>query len=374
MTAAPSNDSSKNESSVKKSDGAESSVAKDQQPGKVGQLIEKLQRSRVMRANTHMSDHGGNVLSAGMSFQALFAVFAALWVGFSVFGIFLRNRPELLKILVEQIDTLVPGLLGADGAVDVNTLLGGSALSWTSIIAGASLLLLVITWFTSTRTAIRLLFGLETIAYKNPLLLKLRDFALAAVFGVLIVLSAGITVVGSSVMTGVLQWFGLSSENWLFGWAGVLLRYGLMFLSYWFVLWAIHRYLAEVPAPNTRLWVGSIPGAFALLVLTILGTSVLGGASKNPLLASFVVIIALLLWFNFICRILLFTSSWIVCGTDTTLGLPPKLADKDQAELDRIRAITRAGIDASQADGIDVSLLEPYARIQDTYTSKKKRR
>ena len=151
--------------------------------------------------------------------------------------------------------------------------------------------------------------------------------------------SAGITVVGSSVMTGVLQWFGLSSENWLFGWAGVLLRYGLMFLSYWFVLWAIHRYLAEVPAPNKRLWVGSIPGAFALLVLTILGTSVLGGASKNPLLASFVVIIALLLWFNFICRILLFTSSWIVCGTDTTLGLPPKLADKDQAELDRIRAI-----------------------------------
>ena len=109
-------------------------------------------------------------------------------------------------------------------------------------------------------------------------------------------------------------------------------------------------------------------------MLTLLGTSVLGGATKNPLLASFVVIIALLLWFNFICRILLLTSAWIYCGIDKAAGLPPKLASKDRAEIDRIRAITRAGIDKSQANDIDVSLLEPYARIHDSYTPPKKRR
>ena len=36
---------------------------------------------------------GGNLLAAGMSFQAVFATFAAIWVGFSLTGIFLADRP-----------------------------------------------------------------------------------------------------------------------------------------------------------------------------------------------------------------------------------------------------------------------------------------
>lgn len=247
------------------------------QRGKFAKLLEKLQRSRPLRSVSHLSNQGGEVLSAGMSFQALFAVFAALWVGFSFFGIFLQGRPDLLDPLVKQIDTLVPGLIGENGAVDVQTILNGTTLSWSSVIAIASLLLLVITWFTSTRTAIRLLFDLDAAAYKNAILLKLRDLLLAVLFGALIIASAAITVIGSSLMVGLLEWFGFGKDSWLLGGAGAVLRYGLMFISYWFVLWAIHRWLAEVPLSRARLWIGCLPGAVGLLILTLLGTSILGG-------------------------------------------------------------------------------------------------
>ena len=60
-----------------------------------------LQRTRPYRAFSHFTDVGGSVLSAGMSYQALFAVFAALWLGFSVFGVMLAGRPELLETLLE---------------------------------------------------------------------------------------------------------------------------------------------------------------------------------------------------------------------------------------------------------------------------------
>lgn len=367
MTQASENHTAHSADSADGSAGAESVgppavYSTEKPPGKLKRLTEKLQRSRPMRANTHLNSQGGGTLAAGMSFQALFAIFAALWVGFAVFGFILRQQPALLKTIVTQLDTMVPGLVGKDGAVSVDTLLDSNALSWSSIIAAASLLFLVITWFTSTRTSIRLLFDMETTSYENPVLLKLRDFTLAIVFGLLIVLSAGITVVGSSVMANVLQGLGVGEDSWLFGWAGAILRYGLMFASYWFVLWAIHRFLAQVPVRGRRLWLGCLPGAVGLLILTVLGTSVLGGATKNPLLKSFVVIIALLLWFNFICRILLLTSSWIACGRAKDIGLPAKLAAKDREERERIEAITRAGVDRTQAADLDPSLLEPYAR------------
>ncbi|MBU6264901.1 MAG: hypothetical protein KGM14_01735, partial [Actinomycetales bacterium] len=53
---------------------------------------------------------GGNLLAAGMSFQAVFATFAAVWVGFSLTGIFLSDRPEIRKAVIAFINAQVPDL------------------------------------------------------------------------------------------------------------------------------------------------------------------------------------------------------------------------------------------------------------------------
>lgn len=287
-------------------------------------LWDRVQRTRPWRTFSHFTDVGGSVLSGGMSYQALFAVFAALWVGFGVFGLMLADRTELLHSLIEQINVFVPGLIGDgdDGAVRTGLLLQARALNWTSAIAAGALLWVVLNWFTGTRRAIRIVFGLDVKQYRNAVLLKLRDLVLALIFGVAILVSAALTVFSSNLTAVIFAWLDWSPENWLLGTMGGLVRYGAMYVFDVLVLMAMHRFLAEVRVPRLRLLMGCALGGAALLGLKMLGAALLGGASSNPLLASFAVFFGLLIWFNFICRVLLLTAAWIATGLDRSLGLP----------------------------------------------------
>lgn len=290
--------------------------------GRVRTRWQWAQRLRPWRAFSHFTDVGGSVLSAGMSYQAVFAVFAALWVGFGMFGIWLRGRTELLASLVEQINRLVPGLLGDDGLVPVSTLLQARSFDWTSIVAGLSLLWITLAWFTGTRRAIRIIFGLEVKQYRNAVLLKLRDFLLAVLFLAALIVSAALTVASSNMTETLFGWFGWDAENWLLGGLGITARYGAMYVFDVLLLLAIHWLLAEVRVPWWSLLKGCALGALVLFGLKVLGTALLGGASSNPLLASFALLVGLLIWFNLVCRTLLLTASWIATGQDRELGVP----------------------------------------------------
>lgn len=286
---------------------------------------QRVQRSRVWRTFSHFTDVGGNVLSGGMSYQALFAVFAGLVVGFGVLGIVLRSQPELLAVLVEQINVFVPGLLGTEdgvAAVNVQSLLETPALDWTSLIAAASLIWVSINWFTGTRRSIRIIFGLEVKQYRHAALLKARDLALALMFFLAVIVSVALTIVSSNLSELVLGWIGVSEDNWFFGGLGVLARYGAMYVFDVLILIAIHRYLAEVRVGWWNLVTGCMIGGAALFGLKMLGTALLGGATSNAAIATFAIFVGLLLWFNFICRVVLLTSSWIATGLDPALGAP----------------------------------------------------
>lgn len=289
-----------------------------------------VQRLRPVRTYLHFSDVGGVVLSGGMSYQALFAVFAALWLGFGVFGITLRSRPELLDSVIEQINLFIPGLVGEDGVgvVPITELMSARTLDWGSAVAGAVLLWVALNWFTGTRRSIRIIFGLEVRQYRNPVLLKLRDFVLAIIFFLAILVSAALAVLSSNLADQFFTWIGAGSDSWLLGTLGTFARFGAVYVFDVILLIAMHRYLAEVRVPRWRLVVGCGLGALVLLGLKILGGVLIGGTTSNPLLATFAVFVGLLIWFNLICRTLLLTSSWIATGLDHELGLPPESADR----------------------------------------------
>ncbi|MBL3687933.1 YihY/virulence factor BrkB family protein [Leucobacter zeae] len=300
--------------------------ALQQQATRWQQLWSRAQRTRPWRAFSRFTDVGGNVLAAGMSYQALFAIFAALYIGFGLVGIWLRGRPELLEQLVDQINLFVPGLIGDDeggnGIVSLNAVLQTRAIDWTSIVAGVSLLWVAMTWFTGTRRAIRIIFDLEVTQYRNAALLKLRDLVLALGFFVAILISAGLTVLSTSFMDSVIGWLGWDPENWLVGGLGTVTRYAAMYVFDLLVLVAIHYFLAEVRVGRWRLLTGCALGSAALFGLKVLGATLLSGTTSNPLLASFAVLVGLLVWFNLICRVLLLTATWIATGADRELGLP----------------------------------------------------
>ena len=74
---------------------------------------------------------------------------------------------------------------------------------------------------------------------------------------------------------------------------------------------ALFRFLSGAAMPWRRMWIGSLLGSAALTVLQLLGGLVITGAGQNPLLATFAVFIALLLWFRLTGIVILVAASWI---------------------------------------------------------------
>lgn len=291
-----------------------------------GAFFAWVQTLRPYRAFSRFTDVGGSVLSAGMSFQALFAVFASLWVIFGLLAFWAAGNEALLAAVTEMVNAYVPGLIEVDGVgiIPLQELLNRTGYTWASIVASASLIWVSITWFTGTRRAVRLIFGLEVKQYRNAVLLKIRDFVGALTFFLAILISAALTLVSSNFFSWLLERLGFDSQSWLVGWLGLTLRYLAMLVVDVLIIMGIHRYLAEVKVPLRPLLFGSIIGGVGLFALKLLPNFLLGGATSNPLLATFAVFVGLLLWFNLICRLLLLTSSWIATGLDKTLGLPEK--------------------------------------------------
>ncbi|MER3389212.1 MAG: YihY/virulence factor BrkB family protein [Microcella sp.] len=284
---------------------------------RAGALVSRVLSSRPVRVVQHYAGKRGPILASGLAFQAIFAVFAALWIGFAIAGLVIATNIGLRDSLIDVLAQTVPGLITTDsqqGIVDPEDLLAASvgAFSWQGAIAAVVLLLAALNWLASAREAVRSIFDLP-ILEQNVVLLKLKDLGLAIGFGALLVLSAVLSVVSTLAFDAVLEWIGIrdSTTSTI---VGRLITLGVMFLLDAVVLAALYRVLAGVRIPLRRLRQGALIGAVALGGLKVLGNSLLGGASNNPLIASFAVFIGLLIWFNLVCQVLLAAAAWVAVG------------------------------------------------------------
>jgi membrane protein len=283
--------------------------------------VMKLKPVRVfLQYNTQR----GPLLSAGLSYQAIFAVFAAIWVGFAIAGFVIRANPELEQAFLQLLSTNLPGLLkdeNGDGALDPKVLFEAGILGWTGAIAAAGLLFTALGWLASGRDAVRTLFGLPG-ATTNFLLLKLKDLGLAIGFGATMVLSAALSVFSTSALGVVFGWIGVDERSTVGVIGARVVGLLVVLLLDTVVLGLFYRVVSGIRIPFGMLAQGTIIAAVALGVLKALGSTLLGGATNNPLLASFAVIIGLLIWFNLICQVILLGASWIaVSAADKGLDL-----------------------------------------------------
>jgi membrane protein len=309
---------------------------------------------RPARVFLHFTERRGFLLAGGLSYQSLFAVFAAIWVGFAAFGLILKGNPALGGAFFDTIARSVPGLLawrGAEGIIDPAQLTQVEILGWTGAIAAVGLLFTALGWLSSTRDAVRALFDLPGERL-NFLLLKLKDLGLALGFGTALLVSSALSVLSTQALGVTLGWIGIPEDSTLAVATGRIVGLALMLLLDTVVLGILYRVLSGLTIPLRRLLVGSVLGAIALGVLKVLGGALLGGASRNPLLASFAIIIGLLIWFNLVCAVILLGASWIAVGmADAGLAADPKVAAaRREAELRELaqREAEQAALAAQQ--------------------------
>lgn len=284
----------------------------------VSTITRKTMALFPVRVWRHFLARNGFLLSAGLSYQALFAVFAAVYVLFAVAGLWLTSNPETLDALIKLVNTFAPGLIGdtADtGVISKDELTSivtstSGVLGWTGAIAVIGLIWTAIGWITYARLAVRSIFGLpkDTRAY---VLLKARDLLAGLAFGGVLVIASVLSVATTSFVNWVFQLLNLPNAD---GWEAFSLRFGaliVVFVIDTLALAVMFRFLSGAAMPWRRMWVGSLLGSAALSAMQLLSGLLVSGVTSNPLLATFAVFVGLLLWFHLTSIVILVAASWV---------------------------------------------------------------
>ncbi|GAA1425349.1 YihY/virulence factor BrkB family protein [Agrococcus citreus] len=270
----------------------------------MGKLVERLMRSWPARAWFRYLEQRGPVLAQGMTLQAFLSLFAALFVAFAVFMAVLGGNVELRNAVIGSIASAIPGLIGDNGALDVEQLTQSSIVGWAGIFAAAAILVTAIAWIAVSREGFRAMFDLGAPP-SNFFLLKLGDLAVAIGIGLLVVVSSGILVVSQALADAL----GL-------GWAGQVVGFVVQLLLDTSVVLLLYRFGGRLRLPARLIVPAAAVCAMAFVVLKLLATLLFRGVENNPLLAGIAAPVVILIWLGFIMQIVLIALAFVAV-TDT---------------------------------------------------------
>ena len=304
-------------------------------------LVERVLGWRPVRVAQHYTITRGPILASGLAYQSIFAAFAGIWVGFSIAGVVIAGDVALRSTLIDYLAQTVPGLIeqdGGSGAIDPDALLQIDGFTLSGTVALIGLLVTAIGWLGSARDAVRVEFDQPPLE-ANFFLVKLRDLGLAALFGLALVLTAALSVAGTAATGLLLDLVGIGSDSFLGAVGGRVVTLTVMFALDAVTLGGLYRVLSGLRIPWRRLRAGALLGAGGLGVLKVVGGALLGGGGTNPLLASFAVIVGLLIYFNLSCQVILFAAAWVAVGMrDRGLVVDPEVERRRLEEARRLVA------------------------------------
>ncbi len=319
---------------------------------KVNTLTQKTMALFPVRVWRHFLARNGFILAAGLSYQALFAIFAAVYVVFAVAGIWLTSNDDTLQAFINLLNSYAPGLIGPNGIIsneDLAEIAQSSAgvFGWTGAIALIGLIWTAIGWITYARMSVRSIFGLpkDTRAYA---LLKARDFLAGLAFGAVLLLASVLSVASTSFLSWVFDLLDIPNAG---GWESFLVQFGsilVVFVIDTLALAVMFRFLSGAAMPWRRMWVGSLLGSGAISVMQMLSGLLVQSASRNPLLATFTVFIALLLWFHLTSIVILTAASWIAVeaadANETLRNVTPAQLEAEARQRERDALLTAARV------------------------------
>lgn len=316
-----------------------------------------------VRVWRHFLRHNGFLLAAGVSYEALFAIFAAVYVAFASVGLWLGASPVAVQELIDLINRYIPGLISDDGVftpeqVQAVATGGTGVLSITGLIAVGTLIWTMIGWVTYARRAVRNIFGLPPDD-RGYMLLKIRDFLAALLFGGALIVGGVVGFLGTWTFGAVFRLFGWDTHSWWFqllvGAATVLVSFAVDALA----LAVIFRFLSGAAVHWHMILPGALLGGGGVALLQLGAGFLLSYSPSNPLLATFAVFIGLLLWFRVAGVVLLVAAAWIaVSAHDEDIELAPRSeADVRAAEHAALLVAARVRIREAEKARDDASWL-----------------
>ncbi|SFR79310.1 deazaflavin-dependent oxidoreductase, nitroreductase family [Agromyces sp. CF514] len=277
--------------------------------------IEWATARKPVRAYMLYLRYHGAVLADSVTYRTLFSVFAGVFLGFAIAGIWLAGNPDAMDALVATVEHAIPGLVGEGALIDPDDLVQPVTLSIAGAIALIGLVTAAIGAIGSMRVAMRRLGG-QPDPQGFFVWVMLRDLLLAIGFGAAFVVAAAVTFFSTAALDVMFGWLGISTQEEGYAFLTGALSIVVIFAIDTLAIVGMFLMLSGLRPRARELWIGALIGGVGLTVLQELSGLFVGGATSNPLLASFGALIALLLWLNLSAQVILLASSYIITGIE----------------------------------------------------------
>lgn len=275
--------------------------------------LARLNRTRVMRSLNLFFFHYGTVMAAGAAYMMFFSVTAMLWAGFSVAGIIIGGNPDYQEFIIDSVQTAVPGVISEGGLISENQARGLfdlEGLNASLAIAVAVALVTSLSWLHGLRSGIRSIWERPLMA-ENVIFVKLRDFGMLIILGVVAIASAVLGLLSHGLITEAVAFLGWSSR----GGTEVVLQlvsFGISFGLDMMIAVILMRVASRLVMPVAALWQSALIAGIGASLLRLGSSQLLQNFvdSPNPLMNTFGTVSGVLFYFFIFGLVYLFAASW----------------------------------------------------------------
>lgn len=267
----------------------------------IGPRVARLLRTHAYRAFDHLQEVHWTRLAAAMTFTSFLALFPLLAVVAAI-GAALLSQHQL-DTLEHKITEQIPGI--AD-QLDINGLVANAGT--IGVIAGAALIFTGIGWVGSLRDCLRAVWGRDNDK-QNPVKAKLLDAGILLGLGAAALVSLAASGFATAAVTWGVDRLGIAHS----GPGPVLLTvvgFCLAVVADFLILVYLLTLLPGVEPPRRSVALAALIGAVGFELLKILLSSYLQGVAGKNVYGAFGTPVALLLWINFMAKLLLYCSAW----------------------------------------------------------------
>lgn len=295
----------------------------------------------------HYGRSDGLVLAGGVTYFAYLSFFPVIALAFGVVGLVADVFPRARDALSSGLVDAFPGIVrescdGATGCISLDTFRDAAAAA--TLIGAAGLLYAGLGWLAALRSSLADVFEIPPTERPNVVMGKLVDLGALVALGLTLIVSVGLSTGVAALIPWLLDLVGLADVpgmELVFGAVGIALGVAsstALFLIT-FRLLAPH---AEV-TPRDRLQAAVLAGT-GFELLKLLAAFLVAAALGNPAFATLGVSLVLLVWMNYVSRLLLYGAAWAAVAADLR-------AERGEPEPAEAGALELAPMDPVPLDG-----------------------
>ncbi|WP_372698080.1 YihY/virulence factor BrkB family protein [Arthrobacter sp. JSM 101049] len=280
----------------------------------LGAFLGWLNSLKLMRVFTLYGQRHGPLMAAGSAYNMFFSVAALLVAGFSIFGIIASGSKDLQDLVVETVAKSTPGLIdtGNGGLAKPETLFQSRGFGWTLVISTATMLLTSLGWIAGLREGMRGVYGLNQLRL-NAVVVKLRDLGVLVLLGLCLVVTTVVGFLAGGFIHVVIDFLKIESV-FAIGLTQVASLLVMLLLDA-LVAVILFRLASGINMPRWAMLQAALLAGAGSSILRYFSSELLGSVTRNPLLASFAVILGLFVWFYLLSQVYLIATAWGAVAT-----------------------------------------------------------